>query len=107
MPLPAISQARRDAEPCPPFWASFSITSLCSQIFIAAESAVSPRYPSSRASCLRFFQLESDRTRFLRSTSQVRQLEGCPDFCAKPVSTAPTSTGALPTEEGVALGAAP
>src|SRR5258707_13678942 len=56
----------------PPFAASFAITCLCSQMFMLAESLVSPVYPSSFASSLRAVRLESISSAFIRSTIEVR-----------------------------------
>src|ERR1700753_262151 len=56
----------------PPFAASFAITCLCSQMFMLAESLVSPVKPSSWASSLRAVRLESMSSAFIRSTIEVR-----------------------------------
>src|SRR5579872_885675 len=57
----------------PPLAASFVITCLCSQMFMVAESLVSPVYPSSFARSLRAARLESMSSAFIRSTIDVRQ----------------------------------
>src|SRR5581483_8288055 len=56
----------------PPLAASFVITCLCNQMFMVAESLVSPVYPSSFARSLRAARLESMSSAFIRSTMEVR-----------------------------------
>src|SRR5579872_2168441 len=56
----------------PPLAASFAITCLCNQMFMVAESLVSPVYPSSFARSLRAARLESMSSAFIRSTIDVR-----------------------------------
>src|SRR5262245_10565732 len=92
----------------PPFSASLIMTCLCSQMFIAAESFMSPLYFSSWASCLRAARLLSRSSSFIRSTNDVRQLSFCLFCAARAPSTAATSTavdGAADAPAGAAVAA--
>src|SRR3954469_25066710 len=81
------------------------MTCLCSQMFMAAESFMSPLYLSSCASCLRADRLLSRSRTFIRSTIDLRQ-SSFSFFCpARLVRTAPTSTDAAPVLAGAADGA--
>src|SRR6266404_6873350 len=57
-------------------------------MFIEADSVVSPLYPSSWASCLRFARLGSSPTNFIKSTMEVCQFNFCALFALSCVSWA-------------------
>src|SRR5208283_1149583 len=86
----------------PPFSAIFAIICLCSQIFIEAESPVSPVYFNSDASCLRAVRLLSSPTSFIRSTIDLRQssVSGCFSLSASRIA-------ATSTDPAEAAGVAP
>src|SRR5215472_4825580 len=79
------------------------MTCLCSQIFIDAESFVSPLKFNSWASSLRAAMLLSRFRSFIRSTIDLRQSSFSLDRAARLSMIAVTSTGAA---EAVAGGAA-
>src|SRR5258708_2264517 len=84
----------------PPLAASLVITCLCSQMFMLAESLVSPVYPSSFASSLRAAKLESISSAFIRSTIEVRHASFSPL-----AATALSRIGATSTDCAGAAGA--
>ena len=76
----------------PPFAASLVMTCLCSQMFMLAESLLSPVKPSSLASSLRALKLESISSAFIRSTIEVRHASFSPEAAAALSTIAATST---------------
>src|SRR5664279_1606008 len=70
--LPANGQCLISGGSLPPLAASCAIICLCSQMFMLAESLVSPVYFRSFASSLRALRLESMPSAFIMSTIEVR-----------------------------------